>query len=83
MKLFTDEELIKTIRSGSIREINEATAYLYRVLYPSIRNFVVKRGMTLEDSKDLFQDITAVFFVNVRSGKFLLGLSCSPKPQPL
>ncbi|GAB3976155.1 hypothetical protein GCM10028806_35080 [Spirosoma terrae] len=64
-----DENLYHEIKQGN----SGALKFLYKTVFPSFRNFVIKSNGSEEDAQDCFQDAIKDFYYNVCTGKHELG----------
>lgn len=69
---WTDESLIKTLRSKNDQEVNEAFKHLFRDYFPSIKNYITANNGTIDDAEDIFQDGLIVLYKKVRNENFEL-----------
>lgn len=61
-----------TYIKGLLEHDNRVLAAIYQNFSPKIRQFVVKRGGTAEDAKDVFQDALMVIYNKAKSKDFEL-----------
>lgn len=66
-----DIELVDLLRKNS----KEATAYIYKNYYPSVKRYVLVNKGSVEDSEDLFQDVLIVLLTKIQHDNFTLSAS--------
>ena len=62
MEQYSDDDLIKLLKSGLQSERTKALNHLYDLHYNGIRNYVLRNSGQNSDVKDLFQDVIIVFY---------------------
>lgn len=72
---FSDKDILEHIQSGKESRVLE---YLYTNCYPKMRRFVLSRGGSEDDAKDIFQDAVMTFFTKVINGVFDTKYSVQP-----
>ncbi|MEM9821270.1 MAG: sigma-70 family RNA polymerase sigma factor [Bacteroidota bacterium] len=72
MSEWTDESLIKSLRSNNDLEVNAAFKFLFREYFPSIKNYILSHRGTVKDAEDIFQDGLIVLYKKVRNEDFEL-----------
>jgi len=77
MRDWTDEKILKQLRSGSERLVDEALKFLFDEYFGLIRHFTLKNSGTVLDAEDLFQDAVTIFYEQVVSEN--LQLTCAVK----
>lgn len=54
---------------------NKATGYIYKYYFPSIKRYVILNQGSIEDAKDLFQDVLLVLLTKLQHDNFILSAS--------
>ncbi len=70
---FSDEAIIH----GIVNDDEEALAYLYRIHFPMILNFILTNSGTQDEAKDIYQESIIVFYEKIKAGS--LELNCQIK----
>ena len=70
---FSDEAIIH----GIVNDDEEALAYLYRIHFPMILNFILTNSGTEDEAKDIYQESIIVFYEKIKAGT--LELNCQIK----
>src|SRR6478609_7472332 len=65
MLKISDRDIVLQLRSG---DRDKVIQYLYQTSFPKIRSYIVSRGGSREDARDVFQDTVMVFFRKVTEG---------------
>lgn len=65
MLKFSDRDIVLQLRSGDREKVVQ---HLYQTSFPKIRSYIVSRGGSREDARDVFQDTVMVFFRKVTDG---------------
>jgi RNA polymerase sigma factor (sigma-70 family) len=70
-RVFTDDDLIQSIRKGGI-DLEVAMRHFYEegTYQQAFIHWLGKKGSQQEDAKDIFQDGLSHLMVNIREGKF-------------
>ena len=67
--LFSDAEIIDAIKTNS-NKMDKSLEYIYDKMWPPARKFVVEKGGTVEDARELFQNAVIVFYESVKNQKY-------------
>ena len=67
-RMFTDEELLETVRSG--KNLTESIQFLYRNYFESLNWFIMNNHGDKEDAENIFQEVVVSFLDAVRKGKY-------------
>lgn len=74
-KGISDSILLKRLKRGSKKEVNETLTHIYKANYAVISRFIQRNNGSESDAKDIFQDSLIVLFENVKHKE--LNLTCS------
>lgn len=64
---YNNDRILQAIKSGSDLGVLEE---LYVALYPKIRNYILKNGGDIDESKDVFQEGVIILYRHIKLGKF-------------
>lgn len=67
---FSDQELIKLLKSSDENFENEAFKFIYKTYFPSIKRMVIQAGGTSFEASDIFQDSLYVFYNHLKNEQF-------------
>jgi RNA polymerase sigma factor (sigma-70 family) len=66
------KEIIRILKEGSSREVNEATTFLYKLYRQKVAYHVYKNTGTPEQAEDILQEVMLKFLDLVQEEKFVL-----------
>ena len=73
MKSYSKTEIIRGIRNRN----NRIVLWLYEQVLPGLEEYVSRKGGSVQDAKDLFQDAMMIVFDKIRRNKFKPEVSVS------
>ena len=73
----TDQEIIKQLRNGTMRDSSKAIRMVYKEGYPLTESLIVKNSGTKNDAEDIFQEAMVVFYKKVKHPDFSLNSKIS------
>lgn len=66
----SDIQVINSIKNGGQKEVNKAISSLYALNFSKVERYLLAKGSTKEQIKDIFQEAILVVFRKIRSGDF-------------
>ena len=65
-----DRQILEALEQGTGAARNKVLAYLYPLLYPMVRKYILSNDGSEESAKDIFQESLLAFFLQVEKGRF-------------
>lgn len=66
----SDLQVINSIKNGGQDEVNKSISSLYAQNYAKVERYLLAKGSTREQVKDIFQEAILVVFRKIRNGDF-------------
>lgn len=68
---YSDQQLIEGLRQQNDAVIN----YLYKVVGPKVKQFIVNAGGSSDEADDIFQEGIISCYINIKSGKYEMSVN--------